>query len=111
MGVGAQFPAPYSHHMLGKAERPWRTIRDNASAMLHSMAVPNFMWSCVVITGVYLRNRTYIRSVGLSTGGVPLTLLGSSAPDASKFRVFGCTGFAKVPDKLRRKLSTRLLPA
>jgi hypothetical protein len=42
MGVGAQSSAPYAHHMLGKAERPWRTIRDNAPAMLHSMVDPNF---------------------------------------------------------------------
>jgi hypothetical protein len=56
------------------------------------------MWSCVVSTVVYLRNRTYIRSVGL-TGGVSLTLLTSSAPGASKFRVFGSTVLAKVPDK------------
>ena len=89
--------------MLGKAGRQWRTIRDNAYAMLHSMPVPNSMWSCVVNTVVYLRNRTYSRSVGL-TGGIPLPLLTSSAPDASKFRVFGCTVFAKVPDELRRKL-------
>jgi hypothetical protein len=27
--------------------------------------------------------------------------------DASKFRVFGCAVFAKVPDKLRRKLSEK----
>jgi transposase InsO family protein len=26
MGVGVQFSAPYARHMLGKAERPWRTI-------------------------------------------------------------------------------------
>jgi transposase InsO family protein len=77
LGVGVQFSAPYAHHMLGKAERPWRTIRDNASAMLHSMAVPNSMWSCAIITVVYLRNRTYSRSVG-PTGGIPLTLLTSS---------------------------------
>jgi hypothetical protein len=57
-------------------------------------------------TVVYLRNRTYIRSVGL-TGGVPLSLLTLSAPDASKFRLFGCTVFAKVPDKLRPKLSEK----
>jgi hypothetical protein len=101
MGVGVQFSAPYALHMFDKAERPWRIIRDNAYTMLHSMAVPNFMWSCAVSTVVYMRNRTYSRSVRL-TSGVPLTLLTSSAPDASKFRVFGCTVFAKVPDKLRR---------
>jgi hypothetical protein len=106
IGVGVQFSAPYAHHMLGKGERPWRTIKDNASAMLHCMAIPNSMWSCVVSTVVYMRNRTYNRSVGL-TGGAPLTLLTSSAPDASKFRVFGCTIFAKVPDKFRRKFSEK----
>jgi hypothetical protein len=106
MGVGVQFSAPYAHHMLGKAERSWRTIRDNASAMLLSMAVPNFVWSCAVNIVVYLRNRTYNRSVGLS-GGVFLTLLSSFAPDVSKFRVFGCTVFAKVPDGMRRKLSEK----
>jgi hypothetical protein len=106
MGVGVQFSASYAHHMLGKAERHGRTIRDNASAMLHSMIVPNFMWSCAVTTVVYLRNRTYSRSVTHS-GGVPLTILTSSALDAFKFRVFGCTIFAKLPDRLRRKLSEK----
>jgi hypothetical protein len=51
---------------------------------------------------VYLRNRTFSRAVGLS-GVVSNTLLTSKAPDASKFRVFGCIVFAKVPHKLRRK--------
>jgi hypothetical protein len=40
--------------MLGKAERPWRTIQDDAFAMLHSMAVPNSKWSCVVNTVAFL---------------------------------------------------------
>jgi hypothetical protein len=61
LSVGVQFSVPYAHHMLGKAERPWRPIRDNASAMLHSMAVPNSMWSCDVSSVMYLRNRTYNR--------------------------------------------------
>jgi hypothetical protein len=107
LGVGVQFSAPYAHHMLGKPERPRRTIRDNASAMLHNMAVPNSMWSCDVGTVVYLRNRTYIRSVGL-TGGIYITLLTSLVLVASKFRVFGCAVFAKVLDKLRRKLSEKV---
>jgi hypothetical protein len=106
LGVGVLFSAPYAHHMLGNAERPWRTIRESAFAMLHSMAVPNSMWSCAVSTAVYLRNRTYSRHVGL-TDGIILTFLTSSVPDASKFCVFGCAVFAKVPDKLRRKLGEK----
>jgi hypothetical protein len=74
--------------------------------MLRNMAVPNSMWSCAVSIVVYLSNRTYSRSICL-TVGIPLTLLTSSAPDASKFRVFGCAVFAKVPDKLRRKLGEK----
>jgi hypothetical protein len=34
LGVGGQFSAPYAHDMLGKAERPWRTIQDSASVMM-----------------------------------------------------------------------------
>jgi hypothetical protein len=79
---------------------------DNASAMLQNMAVPNFMWSYHVNTVEYMRNSIYTRSVSL-TGGVPLTPLTSWAPDASKFRVFGCTVITKVPDKLRRNLSDK----
>jgi hypothetical protein len=42
--VGTQFSAPYAHHMLGKAECPWRTIRDCAAASMHTMSVPTSMW-------------------------------------------------------------------
>jgi hypothetical protein len=74
--------------------------------MMHSMSVPNSMWSCAVNITVYLHNRTFSRAVSLC-GGVPLTLLTSNALDASKFRVFGCIVFAKVHDKLRRKLGEK----
>jgi hypothetical protein len=106
LGVGIQYSAPYAHHMLGKAERPWRTLRDSAYALLHGMSVPNSMWSCAISTVVYLRDRMCSRVVGASSG-VPLTLLTSQAPDASKFRVFGYIVFAHVPDKLRRKLKEK----
>jgi hypothetical protein len=92
--------------MLVKDERPWRTLRDKGCALPHGMSVPNSMWSCAINTVVYLRSRMFSRAVG-AFGGVPLTLLTSQAPDASKFRVFGCIVFAKVPDKLRHKLGEK----
>jgi hypothetical protein len=73
---------------------------------MHNMPVPISMWSCAVSTVVYLRNRTFRRAIGLS-GGVPITRLTPTAPDASKFRVFGCIVFAKVPDKLRHLLGEK----
>jgi hypothetical protein len=102
LGVGVQYSARYAHHMFGKADHPWRTLRDNASDLMHNISVPNSMWSCAISTVVYLRNRMFNRAAGIS-GGAPLTLLTSHAPDASKFRVSGCSVFAKVPDKLRYK--------
>jgi hypothetical protein len=96
--------------MFGKAERPWRTLRENASAMMHIMSVSNSVWSCAVSTVVSLRNRTFSRANNLSSG-VRITLLTSKAPDASKFRISGCSVFAKVSDKLRNKLGENGCPA
>jgi hypothetical protein len=48
LDVCVEYSAMYAHHMLGKAERPWRTLRDIASAMMHNMPVPNYMWSCAI---------------------------------------------------------------
>jgi hypothetical protein len=106
LGLSTQLSAPYAHHMLGKAERPWRTLRDCASSMLHAMFVPNNMWSCAIRTVVHIRNRTFSRAFGLSRG-LPLTLLAGAVPDASTFRMFGCAVFAKVPDNLIRKLGLK----
>jgi hypothetical protein len=73
---------------------------------MHNMSIPNAMWSCAVNTIVYLRNRTLSRAIGPS-GGVPITLLTLGEPDASNFRVFGCTVYASVTDKLRCKLGEK----
>jgi hypothetical protein len=54
LGFSTQFSAPHDHHMLGKAERPWRTLLDCAFSMLHAMSVPNNMWSCAISTLVLL---------------------------------------------------------
>jgi hypothetical protein len=95
LGVSTQFSAPYAHHILGKqAERPWRTLRDCASAMIHAMSVSPAMWSCAINTNVFLGNCKFNRTAG-PRGGVFLTLLTGAIPDASVFREFGCAAFAK----------------
>jgi hypothetical protein len=106
LGFYTLVSAPNAHHMLGKADRPWRTLRDCASSMMHAMSVPNNMWSCAMSTVVHLRNRTFNRAVG-PFGGVPLALLTCTVPDASTFRVFGCEVFANVSYNLRRKLGLK----
>jgi hypothetical protein len=64
---------------------------------------PNHMLSCTISTVVHLRNRAFSKAVGPSKG-VPLIHLTGAVLDASTFRVFGCTLFAKVPYNLKRKL-------
>jgi hypothetical protein len=51
----------------------------------------------------------HIQSRRGPSGGVPLTLLTPTTTDASKFRVFGCNVFAKVPYKSRRELGEKVL--
>jgi hypothetical protein len=75
------FSAPYAHHMLGKAERKWCTLRDGASSMLHAISVPFNIWSCAINTVVHLRNRAFTIAVG-PFGGPLLTLLTGAVPDA-----------------------------
>jgi hypothetical protein len=103
LGVGVKFSAPYAHHMLGKAECPWRTIQDNASATICSSQLHVVMRChhyCVP-------PQLHVQSLGRPQWWHPLTLLTSFVPHASRFRVFGCAVFAKVPDNLRRKLSEK----
>jgi hypothetical protein len=64
------------------------------------------MWSCDIITVVFLQNRTLCRAVG-PAGGVPLTLLASAIPNTLMFNVFGCVVFARIPDKQRKQLDSK----
>jgi hypothetical protein len=57
-----------------------------------------------VNTVIYMCKRVLSRAIGPS-GGVPLTLMTMTALNASYFRVFSCTVFAKVPDRLAETAS------
>jgi hypothetical protein len=100
LGFSTHFSAPYAHHMLGKAERLWGTLRDYASSMLHAMCVPTSMCR-VRSTPLY----TYATAPSAELSA--LTLLTGTVHDASTFRVFGCVVFATVLDNLIRKLGLK----
>jgi hypothetical protein len=72
LSVGTQISIPYAHHMLGKPECTWRTLRDFASAIVHPMSGPTPMWSCAMRTVMFFLNRTVSRAVGHG-GGVPMS--------------------------------------
>jgi hypothetical protein len=83
-----KFSTPYTHHMLGKAERPWRRLRHCASSVQHAMFVPNSMWSCAISTVVHMRNRTFSGAVGRYVGLLPL----SSRVSFPMFKLSECLG-------------------
>jgi hypothetical protein len=106
MGVGVQFsphampttcsarpndPGAQSGtmHLRCSTEWPSRTLCRRALSA----------WLCACVTVP-----TVAPSV-LPEASHSLSLRRQRPTNASKFRVFGCTVFAKVPDKLRRKLS------
>jgi hypothetical protein len=106
LDFGTQFSTAYARHMLGKAESPWRTLRDRAFAMMHTMSAPSTTWSCAISKIAFLENRIFSRAVG-RVGGVPLTLRTGVVPDASAFIVFGFDAFSKIPDNQRNKLNLK----
>jgi hypothetical protein len=72
LGVLTHFSAPYAHDMLGKAERPWRTIRECEFSKSFTIPVSTSMWSSGMRTTMYLCKCTFSRTFG-TCGGVLLT--------------------------------------
>jgi hypothetical protein len=73
LGVGTQFSASYVHHMLGKTERPWRTLRDCASARNACNGPCGLPYS--PSPSALSFSFATARSVATLTDGVPLALV------------------------------------
>ena len=66
--------------------------------------LPEKYWAEAVATAVYLRNRTPTRS--LKQNKTPFEMWYGRKPDLSHLQVFGCMGYAYIPDATRQgKLS------
>src|SRR6202522_895751 len=71
----------------GVAERLNRTIITKVRAMLHDSDLPHFLWAEATKHAVYLKNRTWTRTLGDTT---PFENLTGIKPDLSKIHPWGC---------------------
>ena len=51
----------------GVSKRLNRTIMEKVRAMLHKSGMPKFLWAEAVVHTVYLKNRTWTRTIGYMT--------------------------------------------
>ena len=71
----------------GVSERLNRTIMENVRAMLHDSGLPKFLWAEAVAHAVYLKNRTWTRTLGDTT---PFEILHGRKPNLGNLHPWGC---------------------
>ena len=99
-GIQKRTSSPYAHQQNGKIERLNRTLLKKARALLFHNNVDVTLWDHAVMTANVLRNNTYSKAIE----GIPSAVVGVSRVDATKFRVWGCRAFVRVPKEKRDKL-------
>ena len=71
----------------GVSERLNRTIMEKVRAMLHDSGLPKFLWAEAVAHAVYLKNRTWTRTIGDTT---PYEILHGRKPNLGDLHPWGC---------------------
>ena len=71
----------------GVAERGNWTNLEIACAMLHDSGLLKYLWAEAVLHAVYLRNQTWMQTIGYST---PYELLNGQKLDISGLQLWGC---------------------
>jgi hypothetical protein len=98
-GIRHEICAPYSPQQNGVAERMNRTLVETARTMIFNAGLSKMYWAEAVTTAAYVRNRV----VTSSTGVTPYERWYGRKPNVSHLKVFGCNGYALVPESERRK--------
>ena len=71
----------------GVSERLNRMIMEKVRAMLHDSGLPKFLWAEAVAHAVYLKNRTWTRTIGDTT---PYEILHGRKPNFGNLHPWGC---------------------
>ena len=100
-----QTTVPHTPEQNGVAERMNRTLLEKARSMIAHADLPKSYWAEAVSTAAHLRNRLPTRA--LPDGVTPYERWYERKPDLSTLKVFGCIGYAHIPDPQRRKLDDK----
>ena len=78
----------------GVAERLNHTILEKVRAMLHGSDLPKFLWAEAAAHAVYLKNRTWTRTIGDTT---PYEILNGCKPNIGNLQPWGCKVWVHSP--------------
>jgi hypothetical protein len=103
-GIQRKYSCSYSPQQNGIVERKNMHIVEIARAMLNEKNLPNYFWAEVVVTVVYIMNRTPTTVVH---GMTPEEKFTCKKPDVSHLRVFSCIAYVHIPNEKRSKLDPK----
>lgn len=106
-GIEHQCTAAYSSQSNGVSERMNRTLMDMVGPMLEGSGAPSMLWGEAVVTACYIKNRLSTRA--LEKGKTPYEAWTGKKPYLGHIRKFGCTVYAHVPKKIRKRLDSKSL--
>jgi transposase InsO family protein len=102
--VQRHLTAPYTPEQNGVVERRNQSVLGMARSMLKAMSMSSWFWGEVVITAVFILNRSPTQSVDEMT---PYDVWHGVKPSVSYFRTFGCVAHVKQGSKHLGKLQDR----
>ena len=96
--INHQKTSPYSPHKNGTIERAWHTIFEIARRILKETNLPKYMWSYVIMSSTYIRNRFYNNQIGKT----PYEIFTGAKPKLLHIHRFGsiCNAHVQNPKKL-----------
>ncbi|GAU16044.1 hypothetical protein TSUD_339150 [Trifolium subterraneum] len=103
-GIKRQLTAAYTPQQNGVSERKNRTLMNMVRSMLSGRCVPKRFWPEAVVWATHVLNRSPTLSVKNMT---PEEAWSGTKPSVAYFRVFGCLGYAHIPDAHRKKLDPK----
>ncbi len=96
-GIQLERSAPYCPQQNGAAERLNRTLVEMARSMLHHAGLKKGLWAEAAATAAFVYNRL----PSSVTKETPYKRWCHKDPDLQHLRVWGCIGYAKLPDVQR----------
>jgi hypothetical protein len=103
-GVKRQLALPYSPPQNGVVECHNGIVVGAAHSLLKAKGLPNWLWGEVVLTAVYILNRTPIRSV---VGVTPFELWFGKKHAVQHLHTFGCIAYVMSTKPNMSKLDDR----
>lgn len=103
-GIKRQLTTAYTPQQNGVAERKNRTIMNMVRAILSEKEVPKSFWADAVQWANHVLN---ISPTTIDKDMTPKEAWSGNKPSVEHFRVFGCVGYAHVPEVKRTKLDDR----